>query len=272
MYTRSGRAALTDPHSIPSPQLRSLPPFPNPCTDSGGHEMTRRRALVTGSSGGIGLAIAKALVADGHSVMGVDIREDESGEFPTLTADLSLADEWRRVAEAAEPVDILVNNAALLHEMPLAAITVNDIERIMAVNFIAPFVLSQLLGLQMTLRRWGRIINIASVGARTGGNVMSAPYAASKAALVALTKNLARNYGPFGVTVNAIAPGAIDTPMSRGQLGTSNPELGELLSRIPVGRLGSPAEVAALVSFLAGDRSSFVTGATIDINGGWLMT
>ena len=99
---------------------------------------------------------------------------------------------------------------------------------------------------------------------------MSAPYASSKAALVALTKNLARNYGPSGVTVNAIAPGAIDTPMARGQLGSSNPALEDLVALIPLGRLGSPAKVAAVVSFLAGERSSFVTGATIDVNGGWL--
>jgi NAD(P)-dependent dehydrogenase (short-subunit alcohol dehydrogenase family) len=140
----------------------------------------------------------------------------------------------------------------------------------MAVNFVAPFILSQILGQRMTERGWGRIINIASIGAPTGGNIMSAPYAASKAALVALTKNLARNYGPSGVTVNAIAPGAIDTPMARGQLGSSNPALEDLVALIPLGRLGSPAQVAAVVSFLASERSSFVTGATIDVNGGWL--
>jgi NAD(P)-dependent dehydrogenase (short-subunit alcohol dehydrogenase family) len=232
--------------------------------------MNGRRALVTGALRGIGLASAEALLADGCRVLGVDVREGQPGDFPMLVADLGRPEECRRVVEEAGRIDILVNNAAVLNEKPLAAIDPGDIERIMAVNFVAPFILSQLLGQKMTERGWGRIINIASIGARTGGNIMSAPYASSKAALVALTKNLARNYGPSGVTVNAIAPGAIDTPMARGQLGSSNPTLENLVALIPLGRLGSPAEVAAVVSFLASERSSFVTGATIDVNGGWL--
>jgi 3-oxoacyl-[acyl-carrier protein] reductase len=233
--------------------------------------VTRRCALVTGSSGGIGLAIAKGLLADGFTVIGIDIRRRDSDEFVTLSADLGLADECRRVAGAVERVDVLVNNAAVLHEVPLADLTADDVEQVMAVNFVAPLMLSKSFGERMAARGWGRIINVASVGARTGGNPMSAPYAASKAALVSLTKNLARNYGRFGVTVNAVAPGAIDTPMARGQFGNSFANLDDFLKDVPVGRLGRPDEVADLVRFLASQRSSFVTGATIDINGGWHM-
>ena len=238
--------------------------------DRSGFEIAQRRALVTGSHRGIGLACAEALLADGCSVIGVDVLEGEAG-FPTLVADLGRSEDCLRIVEEAGPIDILINNAAVLNEKALADFLPSDIERIFAVNFIAPFILSQRLGQKMTERGWGRIINIASIGARTGGNIKTAPYAASKAALVSLSKNLARNYAPFGVTVNAVIPGAIDTPMARGQLGTSNPALKDLVALVPVGRMGSPAEVAAVVSFLAGERSSFVTGATIDVNGGWLM-
>lgn len=209
-------------------------------------------------------------MADGCEVVGVDVLEGQSG-FRTLVADLGRSEDCLRIAEEVGQIDILVNNAAVLNEKALADFLPSDVERILAVNFVAPFLLSQRLGQGMAERGWGRIINIASIGARTGGNIRSAPYAASKAALVSLSKNLARNYAPFGVTVNAVNPGAIDTPMARGQLGTSNPALEDLVALIPVGRLGSPGEVAAVVSFLASDRSSFVTGATIDVNGGWLM-
>jgi 3-oxoacyl-[acyl-carrier protein] reductase len=234
--------------------------------------MRRRRALITGAARGIGRAIADELLADGHEVIGVDIITiDPNPSFPMLQADLGQQVDRLRLIDRVGAIDILVNNAAMLQEMSIDAFTPEEIERTLAVNFVAPFVLTQALVPGMASRGWGRIVNIASIGARTGGNTRSAPYAASKAALVALTKNTARNHGAAGVTANAVAPGAIDTEMSRSQMGVSNPALDQLVAAIPVGRLGTSAEVANVVRFLVSDGASFVTGATIDVNGGWLM-
>jgi 3-oxoacyl-[acyl-carrier protein] reductase len=234
--------------------------------------MSRRLAVVTGAARGIGRAIAQGLLDDGCSVIGVDVLGGDPGcRYPILRADLGRQEDRLRVCEQVGPVDILVNNAAILDEKPIGDFTVEDIEQTLAVNFVAPFVLIQAVVPGMAARGWGRVVNIASIGARTGGNIRSAPYAASKAALVALTKNVARNHGGAGVTANVVAPGAIDTAMSRSQMGTSNPALDHLLAAVPVGRLGTPEEVAGVVRFLVSDGASFVTGATIDVNGGWLM-
>jgi 3-oxoacyl-[acyl-carrier protein] reductase len=123
----------------------------------------------------------------------------------------------------------------------------------------------------MKERGWGRIVNISSVGARTGAVSQAAVYAATKAGLIALTKNFARNYGPFGVTVNAVAPGAIETPMVAGQAQVTPGFLDQITPQIPLRRFAQPSELAAVVAFLASDAASFVTGATVDVNGGWFM-
>lgn len=120
----------------------------------------------------------------------------------------------------------------------------------------------------MAERGWGRIVNLSSIGARTGGVSQSAVYNATKAALISLTKNIARNYGPFGITANAVAPGAVQTAMTAH---FSPEEWEQYRAQIPLGRTGRPEEIAAVVDFLVSDRASYVTGATIDINGGWVM-
>jgi NAD(P)-dependent dehydrogenase (short-subunit alcohol dehydrogenase family) len=234
--------------------------------------MTERTALVTGTAQGIGRAIAEALAADGHRVIGLDIRDQDTAPMVrTITADLAEPAAIAAVAADAGAVDILVNNAAILVEKPIEEMSVGEFDRTIAVNLRAPFLLSRALGAGMKERGWGRIVNISSVGARTGAVSQAAVYAATKAGLIALTKNFARNYGPFGVTVNAVAPGAIETPMVAGQAQVTPGFLDQITPQIPLRRFAQPSELAAVVAFLASDAASFVTGATVDVNGGWFM-
>jgi NAD(P)-dependent dehydrogenase (short-subunit alcohol dehydrogenase family) len=234
--------------------------------------MTPRTALVTGSAQGIGRAIAAALTASGHRVLGVDLREQDEGTLAVvLRADLAQPADVERVVAEAGPVDVLVNNAAVLVEKPVDDMSIEEFDLTIAVNLRAPFLLSRAFGAGMRERGWGRIVNISSVGARTGAVSQAAVYAASKAGLIALTKNLARNYGPHGVTANAVAPGGIETPMLLGQEQVTPGFRESLTEQIPLRRLADPAEVAAVVAFLASDAAGFVTGVTIDVNGGWFM-
>ncbi len=229
-----------------------------------------RRALVTGSARGIGRATARAMAAAGCEVIGADLlkQQAEPGIEP-LQVDLADTEACRRLAEQAEPVDILVNNAALLITRPIPEFTLDDFERTIAVNLRAPFLLCQALVGGMAEAGWGRIVNVSSVGARTGGVSQSAVYNATKAALISLTKNLARNYGGAGVTANAVAPGAVETQMIADFPAA---EKASILSQLPLGRFSQPEEIAAVIAFLASDEAGYVTGATVDVNGGWIMT
>lgn len=231
-----------------------------------------RVALVTGSARGIGRAIAEALAEAGRQVVGADVLEQETGPLArAIRMDLADPDACRRLLAEVGRVDVLVNNAAVLVEKPIEAFTVADFDRTVAVNLRAVFLLSQGVAPGMCARRWGRIVNVSSVGARTGGLGGTGVYAATKAAMLALTKNFARACGPFGVTVNAVAPGAVDAPMAQAQMRRA-PDLRDRLTReVPLGRLAEPREIAGVVAFLASDAASFVTGATIDVNGGWVM-
>jgi NAD(P)-dependent dehydrogenase (short-subunit alcohol dehydrogenase family) len=230
-----------------------------------------RIALVTGSARGIGRAIALSLARSGHEVVGVDVRAQDPGPLRAMRADLGVVASIERVVAEVGRVDVLVNNAAILVEKGIDEISVDEFDLTMAVNLRAPFLLSRGFGRGMCERGWGRIINISSVGARTGAISQASAYAASKAGLIAMSKNFARNYGPSGVTVNAIAPGAITTPMTADQAAVTPGFQERVIAQVPLGRFADPAEVAAVVDFLASDDASFVTGATIDVNGGWFM-
>ena len=231
--------------------------------------MEHRTALVTGIAQGIGKAIGECLTSAGYRVVGVDIAE---GSPPgTIHCDLSSWSACVDLVQSIPFVDVLVNNAAILIEKSPEEITEDDFTAMVAVNLKAPFVLTRECSTGMRERRRGRVINIASVSARTGGFAATGPYAASKAGLIALTKYFARLYAAFGITVNAIAPGAIDAPMAQAQR-LRNPRLDqEIQNLVPAGRWGRPDEVARLVEFLASDQAAFITGTTIDINGGWVM-
>jgi 3-oxoacyl-[acyl-carrier protein] reductase len=229
-----------------------------------------RNALVTGAARGIGLAIAEALAMSGHRVVGLDILEQASDGPCERTVQADLADPAvpTAVVEEHGPFDVLVNNAALFLHQPLPDVRLEDFDRQVAVNLRAPFLLCQAVAPLMAERGWGRIVSIASIGARTGGVSRSAVYNATKAGLISLAKNFGRNYGPFGVTANAVAPGAVDTFMTQEIL----PEYRErYTAEIPLARFSQPSEIAAVVDFLVSDGASYVNGAVIDVNGGWLM-
>jgi NAD(P)-dependent dehydrogenase (short-subunit alcohol dehydrogenase family) len=234
--------------------------------------MTQRIALVTGSAQGIGRAIAEALSASGHVVVGVDVIDQDRGPLDrVVTADLAERDAAERLRAEVGHVDVLVNNAAILVEKPIEETSIDEFDLTMAVNLRAPFLLSRAFGAGMRERGWGRIINIASIAARTGGTSQVAAYGASKAGLVALTKNFARNYGPDGVTVNVVCPAGILTPMADAQERANPGTRATTAALFALRRNAEPSEVATVVDFLASDGASYMTGATVDVNGGWFM-
>jgi 3-oxoacyl-[acyl-carrier protein] reductase len=207
-------------------------------------------------------------------VVGLDRLDQERGPLErVVAADLLDPATPRRVVDgivATEGrLDILVHNAAIfVPDHPLAEVTMDDYERQTGVNLRAVFFLSQAAAEVMRPHGWGRIIGISSVGARTGGVSNSAVYNAAKAGVISLMKNFARNYGPHGITANAVAPGAVEGFMTAH---LSPAERDAVIAGVPVGRFAEPREVAAVVAFLASDAASYVNGATIDVNGGWVM-
>jgi NAD(P)-dependent dehydrogenase (short-subunit alcohol dehydrogenase family) len=243
-------------------------------------ELEQRVAIVTGAAGGIGSAVARALAAAGADVALLDRERDgaartaseieASGERAALalTADVSDSGEldaaFAAVAERFGRLDILVNCAGIFELADFAEIPLDHWQRILDVNLTAPMLASQRAVAAMD-GRGGAIVNISSIAAVQGA-AGSAAYCASKGGLEALTRAMAVELAPLRVRVNAVAPHAIDTPMTSALRGT---ELGaRALAGIPAGRFGAADEVAAAVVFLAGPRASFVTGATLAVNGG----
>ena len=238
-----------------------------------------RVALVTGASGGIGGAIARALHAQGATVVLSGTRRDaldalglELGErvhvCPADLRDAAAADALIAAAEAAAgPLHILVNNAGLTRDGLAMRMKDADWASVMDVDLAAPFRLTRAALRGMVRRRAGRVIAIGSVVGATG-NPGQANYAAAKAGLAGMTKSLAQEVGSRGITVNLVAPGFIDTAMTE-----KLPEAvrARLLAAIPLGRLGQPADVAAAIVYLASDAAAWVTGATLHVNGGMAM-
>ena len=238
-----------------------------------------KTALVTGASGGIGAAIARALHAQGASVVlsgtRLDVLEALAAELGpracACAADLrqaGAADALLAAAEtAAGPLSILVNNAGLTRDMLALRMKDEDWQAVLDVDLSAPFRLARAALRGMLRRRAGRIIQISSVVGATG-NAGQANYAAAKAGLVGMSKALAQEVGSRGVTVNVVAPGFIETPMT-DVLGEA--QRAKLIEAIPLGRMGQPADVAAAVAYLASDEAAWVTGATLHVNGGMAM-
>ncbi len=234
-----------------------------------------RVALVTGSARGMGRAICDVLAGTGHRVVGLDRLAQEPGPYErTVSADLLDPAVPRQVVDeilATEGrLDIVVHNAAVyVWQHPLSEVSLEDYELQTSVNLRAVFFLSQAAAEAMRPNGWGRIIGISSVGARTGGVSNSAIYNAAKAAVISLMKNFARNYGPHGITANAVAPGAVEGFMTEH---LTVEERERVLASLPLGRFAAPIEIARVVGFLASDDASYINGATIDVNGGWVMT
>jgi len=235
-------------------------------------------ALVTGASRGIGRATALALAEAGADVaVNYRIQQAQALEVGDLIrgldrrtvavgADVSQAVEVDRMVEAVEwelgPVDILVNNAGMLWQKPLEEITEDDFDAMIAANLKSAFLVTQRVLPAMRQKQWGRIVNLSSVAAQTGG-VTGPHYAASKAGLHGLTHSYARHLFREGITVNTVAPALIETDMVTRNLQVS-PDL------VPVGRFGAAEEVARVIVLLA--QNGYITGQTINVNGGWYMS
>jgi 3-oxoacyl-[acyl-carrier protein] reductase len=243
-------------------------------------DLTGKRALVTGASGGIGREIAKALAAAGATVAlsGTRVtaledtaKEMAAGSHPILPANLSDLDAVDKLVPAAEAalggLDILVNNAGMTRDNLFMRMKNEEWDEVLAVNLTAAFHLTRAVLRGLMKQRFGRIIGITSV-VGVGGNAGQGNYAASKAGLIGMSKSLAQEVASRNITVNTVAPGFIASAMT-DELNDKQREA--ILAKVPAGRLGTSGEVAACVVFLASDAAAYVTGHTLNVNGGMLM-
>ncbi|MBU2960086.1 3-oxoacyl-ACP reductase FabG [Citreicella sp. C3M06] len=242
-------------------------------------DLTGKCALITGASGGIGGAIAKALHGAGATVALSGTREaplqalaDELGERGfVLPCNLSdpeaVAALPKQAAEAMGAVDILVNNAGITRDNLFMRMSDDEWQSVIDVNLTATFKLCKGVLRGMMKARWGRIVNISSVVGATG-NPGQGNYAASKAGMVGMSKSLAYEVASRGITVNAVAPGFIETAMTDK---LSDDQKAGILGQIPAGRMGSADEIAAAVLYLSSPESAYVTGSTLHVNGGMAM-
>lgn len=242
-------------------------------------DLSGKTALVTGATGGIGNAIARALHAQG-AVVGISGRNEaklkelaaELGErihvLPADLGDLTQIDALvKAAAEAMGKIDILVNNAGLTKDNLSLRMKQEEWDEVIRVNLTATFLLAQACQRGMMKARWGRVINISSVVGTTG-NPGQCNYVASKAGLAGWTKAMAAEIASRNVTVNCIAPGFIATPMTDV---LTDDQKAKINSTIPMGRMGTPDDIAAACVYLASEESAYVTGQTIHVNGGMAM-
>jgi 3-oxoacyl-[acyl-carrier protein] reductase len=231
-------------------------------------------ALVTGASRGIGLAIAEQLLKDGAKVIGTSTSEEGAKRVPGVGRVLDVRDAAqcdRLVEEVSKEhgdIAILVNNAGITRDNLALRMKDADWDEVMETNLRAVFRLSRAVMRGMMKARWGRIVNITSV-VGAAGNAGQANYAAAKAAVAGMTRSLARELGSRNITVNCVAPGFIDTDMTRA---LSDEQKKALLGQIPLGRLGTPQDVAAAVAYLVSPGGGYVTGAVLHVNGGMYMS
>jgi len=243
-------------------------------------DLTGKVALVTGASGGIGGAIAKALHARGASIVLSGTRAEALEKVKSelgsrafvAVCNLGDKDSVEGLVKAAEaaagaPIDILVNNAGITRDNLFLRMKDEEWDQVIAVDLTAAFRLSRAVLRGMMKKRWGRIISITSVVGETG-NPGQGNYAAAKAGLVGMTKSLAAEVASRNITCNAVAPGFIATAMTEVLTDAQKETISQ---RIPAGRMGAPAEIAAAVVYLASEEAAYVTGATLQVNGGMAM-
>lgn len=245
-------------------------------------ELKPKTVLVTGASQGIGQSIALRLCKEGYQVAFGYKKNKAMAESAVATLmkeklnvfAVEIQVESRESVRAAmaevkkyfgKGVDILVNNAAISDEKPFLDISDRDWDKVMQINLRGAFICAQEVLPHMINQGWGRIINISSIGGQWGG-VNQIHYAVSKAGLIGLTRSLAKTFSKDGVTTNAIAPGLVATAMTKNELASATGK--EKVRNIPVARLGEADEVASIVYYLAGEESGYITGQTINVNGG----
>lgn len=243
-----------------------------------------RVAIVTGAGRGIGRAIslkmceagAKVVVGDIDRTTAVDTADflrEHSGSSIACTVDVSdessIASMVKQALRSFGRVDFLINNAGIMYRSRVLDISAEEWEQVIRVNLTGPFLCTRAVLPTMKRQRFGRVVNISSSAGRSVSTLGGAHYTASKAGLLGLTRAVAKEVAAFGITVNAVCPGLIDTEMVRKT--TSQKELEDFLDSFPIKRIGTPEEVGELVVFLCSDKASYVTGVSLDINGGDLM-
>lgn len=241
-----------------------------------------KTVLITGASGGIGSAVARRFAEAGYntalhymnnecSAKSLAAEISKIGDTAIFRADISSPDEVgdmvKKVTDRFGRIDVLVNNAGIAQQKLFTDITDEDWQRLISVNLSGVFYSCRAVLPQMISRKYGRIINISSMWGEVGASC-EVHYSAAKAGVIGLTKALAKEEGPSGITVNAIAPGAIRTNMLSG---FSEADLDALRDETPVGRLGEPEDIASAALFLASDEASFITGQVLGINGGFVI-
>jgi NAD(P)-dependent dehydrogenase (short-subunit alcohol dehydrogenase family) len=244
-----------------------------------------RVAIVTGAARGMGRACSLAFAKEGGVVALVDVQKDilqevaseiknNGGQALTILCDVSRSEDVQRALDRVVTefgtIDILVNNAGVLRvTTPVEDISEEEWDLIIDVNLKGIFLFTRAVLPIMRKKRYGKIVNISSSAGRSTSELGGAHYTVSKAGVLGLTRHTAREYGRYGINVNAICPGLVETPMIREK--ASQERLDHWLAQIPLGRFAEPREEADLVLFLASDQATYITGATIDFNGGSLL-
>ena len=243
--------------------------------------MSDRVAIVTGAGQGMGRAVAMRLSAEGARVVANDVNEeaaartaqgiqDAGGEAIAVAGDVTSSGDVANIVDAALDrygrIDILVNNAGVLRPTKVIDIEEDEWDWVIAVNLKGTYLCSRAVLPAMRKGGWGRIVNFSSTAGKSTSTVGGAHYTAAKAGVLGFTRHLARETAGYGVTVNAVCPGLIDTEMVRGTI--PDEQARAYADSFPIQRMGEPSEVAELVAFLASDRAAYITGASLDINGG----